>query len=86
MFRCLAYHIYRDDSWHSEVRSDIVQYMCQHPKDFQFFLENPPGLESDTALEVHLNDLKLDAVWGGHLELQAAANLYGYEVSCGIYQ
>lgn len=76
--RAFAHQLYGDEMRHSEVRADICDFFEAHPEDFKDFvsLGTEDGDDADDFPTYVLN-MRKETVWGGSLEVMAAARLYG---------
>ena len=68
LFRCLAERVLGDEDLHGRVRNEIVDAVSRDPSKVRGFLEE--------SFEAYCHRMRLDAVWGGELELRTAAVLY----------
>ena len=68
LFRCLAERILGEQDLHIRVRNEIVDEVSKDPERVAAFLEED--------FETYASRMRLDATWGGELELRTAARLY----------
>jgi len=82
LFRSVSDQLYNDRGHHhDEVRSDICDFMAENEDDFKMFLViegdgKNKGTQDASDFESYIADTRRDGVWGGNLELVAAARLY----------
>lgn len=69
-YYAVAHQIFGDISKHTEIRANAVEYVANHPDDFQDFLENG-------EIDCYLSSLVRDREWADNLAIQATANAYG---------
>lgn len=79
LFRALSDQLYGDESHFGEIRSSAVGYVRSHPERFAAFVG-----EYGEGFEAYTKRLMQDAVYGGHLEIVAAAEHFGADIT--IYQ
>lgn len=73
LFRALAIALGRLESQHGEVRAEVVSHLrAFRGKYFSFVVDSP--------FDAYVGRMSFRGVWGGHLELQAAADLYGINI------
>ncbi len=77
LFRSLADQIHgeRGAEGHADIRRRVVDAIAANEDDFKWFLED------DEAFGDYVSRMRQDGEWGGQLELQVAANLYGVDVT-----
>jgi len=80
LFRSLSDQLYNDRGHHhDEVRSDICDFMAENEDEFKMFLVfegDGKNTQDATDFESYIEDTRRDGVWGGNLELVAAARMY----------
>lgn len=79
LFRALSDQLYGDESHCREIRSGSVGYIKAHPDRFAAFVG-----EFGESFDMYTKRLMQDAVYGGHLEVVAAAEHYAADIA--IYQ
>jgi len=81
LFRSLSDQLYYDfGNRHSEVRSEVCDYLAAHEEEFSVFLVLDEAEEDEDAadFETYVSNMRQDGEWGGNLELVVAARLYRY--------
>jgi OTU domain-containing protein 3 len=68
--RAVADQLYGNEHLHAEVRAAAVDAMEAEPDEFA------PFVEDDKTFDAYLSDMRSDAVWGGHMELQGLSRAF----------
>jgi len=74
MFRALAVGLYGDDSRHLEIRAAAVQYVREHTRMFENYIEG-----GKRAVVQHCDNMSFvepsssKPAWGGQVELRAVS-------------
>lgn len=79
LFRSVSDQLHYDHgNSHEEVRSEVCDYMQEMEEDFKSFLVHDEDDDDHDAddFESYVHGMRQDGVWGGNLELVAAARLY----------
>lgn len=79
LFRALSDQLFGDESHHSEIRQNIVNYVEEHGDHFAAFVG-----EFGETFDQYLNRLRQDGVYGGDIEITGFADYYNKAVV--IYQ
>ncbi len=74
MFESLAHQMHDDTARHVEVRRNVIRFMELNESWFQH------GRDLDVSFQTHCSEMKKDGIWGGHLELRAAAGCYDVKI------
>jgi len=73
LFRCILYALYGADDHHQNLRGTICKYILEHKHRYSEYFE---GLED--ALKKQMEEMKINGVWGTHVELYAASELFAF--------
>ncbi len=68
--RAVADQLHGNEHLHAEVRAAACDAMEREPDDFA------PFVEDDKTFEGYISEMRTDAVWGGHIELQALSRAF----------
>lgn len=79
LFRALSDQIYGNEGKHAEIRNRTVAYLKDHAEHFSAFIG-----EYGETWDKYIVRMARDGTYGGHLEIVAFAETYGYEII--IYQ
>ncbi|OBZ74542.1 OTU domain-containing protein 3 [Grifola frondosa] len=74
LFRALSDQLYGTQSHHLELRRDICDWIQSHKSRYEPFVDDERGLD------VHLQCMRQQATYGGHLELSAFAHMLRRDV------
>lgn len=74
LFRSLSKQLFNNPEYHNELRKIITEFVGSNPELFSGWAIE--GL----SLQEHLKKMKAPGVWGSHLEILAAATLFGKTV------
>jgi OTU-like cysteine protease len=77
LFRAISHQVYGDQDWHHIVRARCVEYLRNQLAFYEQWMADDP--------ETYLSNMDKDAVWGGHIEIQAMSELYGRPVYIYAY-
>lgn len=69
LFRALSDQMYGTDHYHAQLRRDVCDWIETHKQRYE------PFVEDDRGLDTHLNCMRQNATYGGHMELSAFAHL-----------
>ncbi|KAG9217661.1 hypothetical protein CCMSSC00406_0003650 [Pleurotus cornucopiae] len=69
LFRALSDQLYGSPSRHAQLRQDICDWIEGHKTRYEPFVDDERGLD------VHLQCMRQNATYGGHLELSAFAHM-----------
>jgi len=77
LFRALADQIHgeRGPEGHGDIRRRVLDAIAANEDGFKWFLED------DEPFGDYVSRMRQDGEWGGQLELQVAANLYGVNIT-----
>ncbi|CAJ1966676.1 unnamed protein product [Cylindrotheca closterium] len=85
LFRALSDQLYNDRGHHhDEIRNDICDFMADNEDEFKMFLVfegDGKNTQDATDFDSYIADTRRDGVWGGNLELVAAARMYGRNIT-----
>lgn len=81
VFRAIALLLFEDQAKHLQVRHDVVNQMVNKRAKYEKNISYQKGM---TNFESYTKNMRLEGVWGDHVELQAAADLYGVDIN--VYQ
>lgn len=79
-FRAVADQVEGSQDGHSELRARCVDYMEAHADDFR------PFVEDDVSFEEYCRNMRDDATWAGHMEVQATSLLLRRNLCIHWYQ
>ena len=74
-FRALSKHLFQSQDLHADVRKEVVEHMAAMADLFIPYADVDP-----CHFDGYLAKLARDGVWGDHLSLQAAADLYQLKI------
>eukprot|EP00656_Telonema_subtile_P045086 TRINITY_DN51355_c0_g1_i1.p1 TRINITY_DN51355_c0_g1~~TRINITY_DN51355_c0_g1_i1.p1 ORF type:complete len:316 (+),score=58.17 TRINITY_DN51355_c0_g1_i1:100-1047(+) len=65
-FRALSHQLYGTQDYHSQVRAFVVEHIRAHAEEYQLYC--------DESIEVFLDRMQRDRVWGDEITLKAAVD------------
>ncbi|KIP05688.1 hypothetical protein PHLGIDRAFT_36301 [Phlebiopsis gigantea 11061_1 CR5-6] len=69
LFRALSDQLYGTESYHAKLRTEVCSWIEAHKRRYEPFVDDERGLD------VHLQCMRQQATYGGHLELSAFAHM-----------
>lgn len=79
VFRAVALLLFEDQAKHMQVRHDIVNQLVDQREKYEKNISySKGGIET---FDAYTQNMRLESVWGDHVELQAAADLYGVDIN-----
>jgi hypothetical protein len=79
VFRAIGLLLFEDQAKHMQVRHDIVNQLVDQREKYEKNISySKGGIET---FDAYTQNMRLDSVWGDHIELQAAADLYGVDIN-----
>lgn len=68
----------------SEIRSDVVEYIREHPDEYAGFMDGDKkmkGADQKTKVDAYCDRMSKKGCWGGDIEINAAANVYDCSIT-----
>jgi len=75
LFRAIADQLEGKPENHAKIRRKVVKHIEQNRSHFE------PFVEDDVPFEQYVAKMRTDRTWGGHLEIQAASQAYGVNIT-----
>lgn len=79
VFRAIGLLLFEDQAKHMQVRHDIVNQLVDQRDKYETKISYAKG--AIETFDAYTQNMRLDSVWGDHIELQAAADLYGVDIN-----
>lgn len=78
VFRSIGLLLFEDQSKHMQVRHDIVNQLKEKRKTYEKNISYSAAIPDFNA---YIQNMREEGVWGDHVELQAAADMYGCDIN-----
>jgi len=79
VFRSIGLLLFEDQAKHVQVRHDIVNQLIAQPEKYGKNISFSKG--SIETFDAYTQNMRSEGVWGDHVELQAAADMYGVDIN-----
>ena len=71
--------MFEDQDIHMQVRHDIANQLRDQREKYEKNISYQQGLIQ--TFDAYVQNMRLEGIWGDHIELQAAADLYGVDIN-----
>jgi len=78
VFRSIGLLLFEDQAKHMQVRHDIVNQLIEKREKYSKKISFSQGLET---FDAYVENMRMEGIWGDHVELQAAADMYGVDIN-----
>lgn len=79
VFRGIGLLLFEDQAKHMQVRHDIANQLRDQREKYEKNISYQQGLIQ--TFDAYVQNMRLEGIWGDHIELQAAADLYGVDIN-----
>lgn len=77
LFRAIQYYLTESQEDHELIRKDVCDFMLKNEKFYSSLFQSDENIRTFSQ---YLTNMREDGVWGDHLELHAAANIYSFNI------
>lgn len=79
VFRAIGLLLFEDQAKHMQVRHDIVNQIIEKRDKYEKNISYSKG--AIETFDAYVQNMRLEGIWGDHVELQAAADMYGVDIN-----
>lgn len=78
VFRGIGLLLFEDQAKHMQVRHDVANQLRDQREKYEKNISYQQGIQT---FDAYVQNMRLEGIWGDHIELQAAADLYGVDIN-----